>query len=545
MLSSTIYSTTVGTVICPNYRPATPLDAWVELVPPATVALRDLLLIEGTRQKLLGTVVDMEVVEERTVPSSHSTTRRRSARVTCAKLAILGSSDGQQRPPEGTVVRWPRAAEVTTLLAEARAIPEHCRVPLGVIALRDGFAPVYGHLERLVGPTATSMVITGAAGSYKSSAGGLTMCGIAHATQGQAALVIINSKGEDFLFADFARHTCAATYDIQPLRERDLAIYRTLGYREPPVLPHVTAFVPHVSQPTWQSVRPLDFPRTQPYNLSREVAIRYACAPTDEDERTSSIVTRQCIEEAAGAFAQERGITTLSDLVAALTIEFAAMVHERSRWRHQFQASTVAAALRQLQAALRDLGPLLSGNEVVHAFPVAELAQGGTWIIDVAPLPQRAAQAVLDEVVAALWQAKAQGVIPHHLPLVLLCDELNRWSSHGVTMSRLAAIVRDQRHRCFSLIGLAQSLSTLHPQMLDNVDAFWIGSTRSRELAEDVYNYLPLHLRNQLHRLPAGTRLLDAPPLSMPQLVEIPFPSYLIADEGLAVVDAWQRRNAE
>lgn len=276
--------------------------------------------------------------------------------------------------------------------------------------------------------------------------------------------------------------------------------------------------------------------------LDQDVAIRYACAPTDDDERTSSVVTRQCIEEAAGPFAQEHGITTLSELVAILTAEFAQMVSERHRWRNQFQATSVAAALRQLQAAQRDLGPLLSQRTDTARFPVEQLANGGTWVIDVAPLPQRAAQAVLDEVVAVLWQAKADGTIPHDLPLVLLCDELNRWSSRGGTLSRLAAIVRDQRHRCFSLIGLAQTLSTLHPHMLDNVDALWMGNTRSRELAEDVYNHLSPHLRGQLQRLPTGTRMLDAPPLAVPQLIEIPFPSFLIADEGLAIVEAWRAR---
>jgi hypothetical protein len=50
-------------------------------------------------------------------------------------------------------------------------------------------------------------------------------------------------------------------------------------------------------------------------------------------------------------------------------------------------------------------------------------------VVDISPLPQRAAQAVLDDLVTALWDAKANGVIPHHLPLVLLVDELNRWTT--------------------------------------------------------------------------------------------------------------------
>lgn len=171
-----------------------------------------------------------------------------------------------------------------------------------------------------------------------------------------------------------------------------------------------------------------------------------------------------------------------------------------------------------------------------------QLAPGGTWVVDVAPLPQKAAQAVVDELVTALWHAKARGSIPHDLPLVLLVDELNRWWSTGPTASRLAEIVRDQRHRRFSLVGLGQQLSTLHPQLLANAETLWFGNTRSRELADEVYNHLPQHIRSQLHRLPQGQRVLDTWPLTQPLIVEVPFPSWLIADEGLAVVEAWRVR---
>jgi hypothetical protein len=151
---------------------------------------------------------------------------------------------------------------------------------------------------------------------------------------------------------------------------------------------------------------------------------------------------------------------------------------------------------------------------------------------------------VLDELIARMWEAKARGIIPPDLPLVLLVDELNRWATTGPMAARLAAIVRDQRHRRFSLVALAQQLSTLHPQLLANADTLWLGSTRARELADDVYDYLPHPLRGRLHRLPQGQRLLDMWPLAQPILVEVPFPSWLIADEGLRLVEAWRSRQA-
>jgi hypothetical protein len=417
-------------------------------------------------------------------------------------------------------------------------------VPLAVIPVREGFAPVYAHLHRLVGPVATSMLVTGAAGSLKSTAGALLMTGIAKATNGQVALVLVNSKGNDFLFSDYSRQEWAARTGLPALREHDLHLYRAMGYDEPPTLAPLTAFVPATNDPGWQSARVPGFPNTQSYALSQDVAIRYACTPTDDDERAASIIMKQCIEEAAGPFSEERGIPTIFELVVALEREVLSLSSERARWRNQFQGTTLAAALRQLRSAVRDLGPVLGIDASRQAFPVEQLAQGGTWVVDVAPLPQRAAQAVLDELVTDLWRAKAHGVIPPDLPLVLLVDELNRWSTTGPTASRLAAIVRDQRHRRFSLIGLAQQLSILHPQLLANADSFWIGVTRSQEASEPVYTYLPAHIRGQLHRLPPGQRVLDVWPLAQPLMCEIPFPGWLISNEGLAVVEAWRKGNA-
>lgn len=532
----------VGSVACPRDRPATPTDVWVVLTVPTMVALQDLLLVESHSQRLLGTVVEMEVVEARTLDTTRTKSHGSLARTTWAKLAILGTSDGQRRPPDGTLVRRPRPDEVTTLLAEAYRIPEHQRVPVGVIPLQDGVAPVYVHLQRLVGPIATSALITGAAGSLKSTAGVLLLLGIQQMTAGRAALVLVNSKGNDFLFVDYGREAWAARLPIQRLRQHDLAMYSALGYADPPKLDKVVVFVPRSSIPEWCSTRPATFPRTRTFQLGQEVAVRYACERTDDDERPSSVVTRQCIEEAMRPFAHERKLHTLSDIIAALEADFIALTGERARWRNQFQATTVAAALRQLRAAERTLGPILGNNDKLALFPVEELANGGVWVVDIAPLPQRAAQAVLDELVSALWQSKARGVIPHDLPLVLLVDELNRWSSTGPTSTRLAEIVRDQRHRRFSLIGLGQQLSTLHPQLLANADTLWIGNTHARELAGDVYNHLPSHIRSQLHRLPQGRRVLDAWPLVQPLVVKVPFPSWLIADEGLAIVEAWLAR---
>ncbi|KAB8333549.1 hypothetical protein SD80_012815 [Scytonema tolypothrichoides VB-61278] len=247
------------------------------------------------------------------------------------------------------------------------------------------------------------------------------------------------------------------------------------------------------------------------------------------------------MEEASGPFAHERNIFDLPALVTALEQEFLALSSDHTRWRSQFQATTVSAALRQFRSAVRDLGPLLADERAYVRLPVENLASGGAWVIDVASLPQRAAQAVIDHIVTELWQAKANGLIPHELPLVLLVDELNRWSQNGPTASRLAAIARDQRHRRFSVVGLAQQMSTLHPQLLANYDTLSLGTTRSAELAELVYSHLPEQIRARLARLPPGKRYLDMWPFQQPLLVELPFPSWL-QEEGRNVVDIWRQR---
>ena len=532
-------ATIVGTVSCPPSRPATASEVWIDLL-TEDVGVGDLLLVDGIHQQIIGKVVEMRLIEPRTHGTAHADLLVQRKQVALAKLALLGFSDDRPRLPQGTEVRPPRIDEVANLLAEARRIPEGRRVPVGCISVGDDFTPVSIHLDRVVGPIATTALYTGAAGSLKSSAGMLLAASIAHVTDQRCAVVIVNTKGNDFVFADLSREFWAGHLALPALRVCDRAMYAAMGFATPPVFSNAMVFVPSVHNPEWRSARPSDFPRTKPYRLSYASGVRYALAPTDDDEKPTSIITRQCIEEVCGAFAREHNITTLSNLVTALEAEFLAMTTERSRWRNQFQATTVSAALRQLRTTDRDVGPLLGDVDEAVAFPVETLAEGGTWIVDVGPLPQRGAQAVLDQLTYELWQAKANGTIPHEMPLVLLVDELNRWSSVGPTAARLAAIARDQRHRRFTLIGLAQQLSTLHPQLLANADTISLGTTKSSELIAECYNHLPVPVRSRLHRLPPGHRIIDAWPLAEPLDVETPFPSWLIGDEGLQVVDRWR-----
>ncbi len=537
-------SSVIGHVVCPPNRPATPREVWIDLLSAPDVALNDLLVVQHQHQRVLGTVIDLQKIDPSSSLFSLATTQLPLSQPlpirTIAKLSILSTSDFRLRPPQGSRVRRPTAEEVTLLLAEARAIPPDKRVPVGVIKLHDGLAPVFCHADRVIGPLATSMLISGAAGSIKSTAGMLLVLGLQHRLQGRIAAVIINSKGADFLFADHARDTYSADYSVPPLRPDDYAIYSALGFSQPPILNNTTVWVPDARDPLWRSVRPVDYAQTRSYRISHASGLRYALARNDDDERATSAITRQCIEEAAGPFATEQGITTLTALTTRLEHEFLTLSSERARWRNQFQGTTLAAALRQLQTTVRDLGPLLAEIDEPTGFPVADLVCGGTWVIDVAHLPQRAAQVVIDEVIHTLWNAKATGVIPHQLPLILLIDELNRWSTTGPTASRLAAIVRDQRHRRFGIIGLAQQLSTLHPQILANTDAFWYGITRSQEAMSECYAHLAPHIRLALNRLAPGERILEAWPFAEPLRIHLPYPSWLISDEGQTVVEQWK-----
>ena len=535
----TVRSAVIGTVLFTRARAATAVDCWVDLTLPSPIGIHDLVVIDSPPQQLVGRVTDMRAYTPPPKVGQPEPMIRPPAHTVLAKVTFLGSSDGRERPPDGSRVRLPTPDDVTMLVGDARRIPVSRQVPVGVVALPAGFAPIMIDSARLTGPIATSQLISGSAGSLKSTAGVLLALSLQRVLAGQIGLVIINSKGSDFSFADYGRERLCGRFGWTSLRARDREIYAALGFAAPPTLQDTTVFVPEATNPLWRSSRPLGFPRTEPYRLSYAAGLRHALAPTDEDEPLMSGITRQCVEVAAGEFAEEQGITSLAELILALEREYQQMSNERARWRSQFQQKTVAAALRQLMAAERDLGPLLGHIHEQIAFPVERLAAGGTWVIDVSPLPQRAAQAVIDEVVSALWQAKARNSIPHTMPLLLMVDELNRWHANGPTSARLAAITRDQRHRQFGLIGLCQQLSTLNAQMLANVDGFWYGTTRSAELIEECYAHLPQHIRIRLHRLPDGIRLLDTWPLAEPLALEVPYPSWLISDEGLALVEAW------
>src|SRR5690242_19797819 len=112
MLSGSLGASIIGTVSCPSNRPATATDVWVQLCPRRSVSLHDLLVIESGHQQLLGTVIDVQLVEEEGVYHPRRSQPRTPSRKTWAQIAILSSSDGQRRPPDGTTVRRPCPREV-------------------------------------------------------------------------------------------------------------------------------------------------------------------------------------------------------------------------------------------------------------------------------------------------------------------------------------------------------------------------------------------------------------------------------------------------
>jgi hypothetical protein len=155
--------------------------------------------------------------------------------------------------------------------------------------------------------------------------------------------------------------------------------------------------------------------------------------------------------------------------------------------------------------------------------------------VDIAPLPQRAAQAVLATLVDALVQAKTAGRIPADMPLVLLVDDLPRWAART---PRLLAFVRDQQHRQCSLIGLADRFSLVPPRLTAHASAVWIGRTSSQEARDPLYAPLPPALRGALPHLSSQQVVVTAAPYRHPLLCEIPCPAWLVGDEGAAAAKA-------
>jgi hypothetical protein len=213
-----------------------------------------------------------------------------------------------------------------------------------------------------------------------------------------------------------------------------------------------------------------------------------------------------------------------------------------ARWRGTFQPAALAMTAQYLRQVVRDVAPIHADGTSAAPFPVHDLAGGGAWVVDIAPLPQRAAQAVLATLVDALVQAKTAGRIPADMPLVLLIDDLPRWAART---PRLLAFVRDQQHRQCRLIGLAERLSMVPPRLAAYTSAVWIGRTSSQEARDPLYAPLPPSLRCVLPHLSSQQAVVTAAAYRHPLLCEIPHPAWLVGDEGAAAVAAAEAQRGQ
>ncbi len=101
MGEASLKDTTIGLVIASPTRPATATTVWIELAVHNKVALHDFIIVESPGHALLGVVVEIEKITNSPLVAAKEVHQRSSQQLTCAKLAILSTSDMRHRPPDG------------------------------------------------------------------------------------------------------------------------------------------------------------------------------------------------------------------------------------------------------------------------------------------------------------------------------------------------------------------------------------------------------------------------------------------------------------
>ncbi len=123
------------------------------------IALADLLLIDGPGQQILGSVVDLQFVDDSMAPGDTAPLGRhgrvrghgKSARLCQADLICLQRWT-PAAPSTGNTGALSHTRRGDRAPDACQRDPAHARIPVCVVATQLGYAPMYLHLERLVGP---------------------------------------------------------------------------------------------------------------------------------------------------------------------------------------------------------------------------------------------------------------------------------------------------------------------------------------------------------------------------------------------------------
>ena len=537
----------VGRVI--GTEDSTPLEFWVAVDPERFLQLDDVVALERSLPK--GEVVhiygmvsqvrarhegarfdsDVFLIEQGLLPAEVS----EAAQITATRF----EPEIFVPPLPGLPVRIAKGAERDQALFFDRM---EKRLPVG---LSRGGEPLFVNLEYLDGQLGAHVNISGISGvATKSSYAtfllhSLFTSGVLGKRAVNTKALIFNVKGEDLLFLD---HANAILTDAQRLRYQQLGLpaeaFRSLTVYAPPrpgqaAVPDVASRSTGVTAFFWTLLE-----------FCHDDLLPFLFADAEDDRAHYTTVVYNVMVQLRNVKATGDGGVRLEGQEARTFRDLVDLITQKVQsdddapvWAGvAIGRGTVNAFVRRLQGAVRHVERLVRGDQPNPDKNRIKLDRQVT-VVDLHNLHDRAKRFAVGVTLRKAFDTKESSGQSAEL-LFLVLDELNKYAPREGN-SPIKEILLDVAERGRSLgvilIGAQQTASEVERRIISNCSIRVVGRLDPAEASRGEYGFLPAMQRQRATILKPGTMLLAQPELSVPLVLEFPFPAWATrASEALA-----------
>ncbi|MEP6623576.1 MAG: ATP-binding protein [Acidimicrobiia bacterium] len=421
------------------------------------------------------------------------------------------------------------------------------KLPIGLG--RDG-APLYANVDFLDGTRGAHVSISGVSGvATKTTYATFLLYSLFHSgvlgpEANNTKALIFNVKGEDLLFLDQPNIRLDAEQEqryhalgLVPRPFESVAIKAPPRRGDPNAGPDTASRTTGVSSFYWTIA---DF-------VTGEL-LPFVFADAEDERQQYTMVIHQVMRRLAdGEPVGDDGrwrvddvtLTTYHDLVELIVDRLnSADALVAQDWAGRAVGSgTINAFVRRLLSSQRSLSSLIRADIPLRADRVIDTTRGAqVTVVDIHNLAERAQRFVVGVTVKRVFEAKEESGARRPL-LFLVLDELNKYAPREGT-SPIKEILLDVAERGRSLglilVGAQQTASEVERRVIANSAIRVAGRLDPAEASRPEYGFLPAAHRERARIAKPGTMFVSQPQLSIPLVVEFPFPAWATRPEECA-----------
>ncbi len=421
------------------------------------------------------------------------------------------------------------------------------KLPIGLG--RDG-EPLYANVDFLDGTRGAHVSISGVSGvATKTTYATFLLYSLFHsgvlgAETNNTKALIFNVKGEDLLFLDQPNIRLDAEQEqryralgLEPRPFESVAIKAPPRRGDPNAGPDTATRTTGVSSFYWTIA---DF-------VTGEL-LPFVFADAEDERQQYTMVIHQVMRRLAdGEPVGDDGRWRVDDVTITTYHDLVELIVDRLNSEDQSVAmewagravgsGTINAFVRRLLSSQRSLSSLIRADIPIRTDRMIDTTRGAqVTVVDIHNLAERAQRFVVGVTVKRVFEAKEESGARRPL-LFLVLDELNKYAPREGT-SPIKEILLDVAERGRSLglilVGAQQTASEVERRVIANSAIRVAGRLDPAEASRPEYGFLPTAHRERARIAKPGTMFVSQPQLSIPLVVEFPFPAWATRPEECA-----------